>query len=150
MAKNVEKTTPEQPPKKEGGITGKGFKPGQSGNPAGRPKGTVSVVEALRRKLEEVPNLKENKEKRTYLELLIAKMLQTAIVKGDVSMIRDIVNRVDGMPRQTVEVTDERSAEIDAVKATLKKLTLLGKTKNDRTGKRASNTKRATAHTKKG
>ncbi len=27
--------------KKLGGITGKGFKPGQSGNPGGRPKGTL-------------------------------------------------------------------------------------------------------------
>lgn len=36
MAKKVEPTTGKQ----LGGATGKGFRPGQSGNPAGRPKGT--------------------------------------------------------------------------------------------------------------
>ena len=30
-----------------GGITGKGFKPGQSGNPGGRPKGVAKTVREL-------------------------------------------------------------------------------------------------------
>lgn len=32
----------------EGGITGKGFKKGQSGNPSGKRKGTVSIAATLR------------------------------------------------------------------------------------------------------
>lgn len=31
-------------PKATGGVTGKGFQPGQSGNPGGRPKGLASTV----------------------------------------------------------------------------------------------------------
>jgi len=37
----------QRPKYKEGGITGKGFKKGQSGNPKGRPKGIPSVKEEI-------------------------------------------------------------------------------------------------------
>jgi hypothetical protein len=42
----------EQQPKKLGGCTGKGFMPGQSGNPGGRPK-EVGHVRALAKKYTE-------------------------------------------------------------------------------------------------
>lgn len=35
-------------PKKIGGFTGKGFKPGQSGNPGGRSKALIDVIETAR------------------------------------------------------------------------------------------------------
>jgi len=37
--------------KLQGGITGKGFKPGCSGNPSGRRRGSVSLAAALARSL---------------------------------------------------------------------------------------------------
>ncbi len=37
--------------KSPGGITGKGFRPGQSGNPSGKRKGSVSLAAALARSL---------------------------------------------------------------------------------------------------
>ena len=37
--------------KQLGGITGKGFLPGQSGNPGGRPKGSVKISSAYQRSL---------------------------------------------------------------------------------------------------
>ena len=66
-------TTPEQPdnPQKLGGITGKGWVPGQSGNPSGRPKGSISIKDKIRQYLEDNPDavdeivahfIKENRE----------------------------------------------------------------------------------------
>jgi len=37
--------------KRPGGVTGKGFRPGRSGNPSGKRKGTVSLAAALVRNL---------------------------------------------------------------------------------------------------
>src|SRR5208283_2708519 len=37
--------------KLHGGVTGKGFRPGQSGNPSGKRKGSVSLAAALARSL---------------------------------------------------------------------------------------------------
>ena len=70
------------------------FVKGVSGNPNGRPKGSVSVVEALKRKLEEVPE----GQTKTYLELLVSRYMKNAIQDGDTQLIRDLINRVDGMP----------------------------------------------------
>lgn len=90
----VEKTTKKQP----GGITGKGFVKGVSGNPNGRPPGSVSIVEGIKRKLLEI----EPGNKKTYLDLFLNKLFLKAIKEGDTSLIRDMINRVDGMPLQKI------------------------------------------------
>ena len=87
----VEKTTKKQ----LGGVTGKGFMPGESGNPNGRPKGSgISITTEIKKKLAEVPEGK----KSTYLELLIKRIFKQAIQDGDQQMIKNIWNYVDGMP----------------------------------------------------
>ncbi len=87
--------------------TGK-FTAGASGNPAGRPKGSVSVVEAIKKKLQECPAGKE----KTYLHYLVEKIMKKAVIDDDVAMIKDIINRVDGMPKESHDV----NAEIKLVK----------------------------------
>ena len=72
--------------------------PGNTANPLGRPKGSISVVSAIKAKLQECP---EGKEK-TYLHYLVEKIMKKAVIDDDVSMIKDIINRVDGMPRQNI------------------------------------------------
>jgi hypothetical protein len=93
----VAKTTEKQ----LGGVTGKGFMPGESGNPNGRPPGSgISITTEIKKKLEECPE----GQKATYLQLLINRILKQAIQEGDQQMIAKIWNYVDGMPRESVEV----------------------------------------------
>lgn len=77
----------------------KGFDSNRNLN--GRPKGSVSVVEALKRKLEECPD----GNTKTYLELLVARYLKQAIQDGDTQLIKDLIDRVDGKPKQSTDIT---------------------------------------------
>ena len=76
------------------------FVEGNPGGP-GRPEGSISVVATLKKELEKVPQ----GEKKTYLGLLVKRILKKGIIDGDVGMIKDIINRVDGMPQQAIDLT---------------------------------------------
>src|SRR5678816_255662 len=78
LVANNEKTT------MLGGITGKGFMPGQSGNPKGRPKELIG--KDLREQLEADPKLL-----RKVTRALIRKAC-----KGDVYAFNSAADRVDG------------------------------------------------------
>jgi hypothetical protein len=45
---SVADNTPEPKPKRLGGATGKGFMPGRSGNPSGKPKAAQEVIDLAR------------------------------------------------------------------------------------------------------
>jgi len=75
------------------------WKKGQSGNPNGRPVGSVSIVEGIKKKLLEI----EPENKKTYLDLFLSRYFRKAIKDGDVGLIRDMINRIDGMPKQSVD-----------------------------------------------
>lgn len=78
------------------------FKPGESGNPNGRPKGTLNLTNLLRDKLSE---LAEGDNKYTYADLLVRKTLAKAIKDGDASLIKYCFDRLDGMPMQQTDIT---------------------------------------------
>jgi hypothetical protein len=82
-------------------VTGR-FRPGNPGGPGKKP-GTISLVELLKKKLLEV----EPTQKRTYASLFIEEVLAKALKKKDVVMMRDILNRVDGLPKQTIDLAGE-------------------------------------------
>jgi len=81
----------------------KPFKKGQSGNPKGKEPGTVSIVEGIRRKLLEV----EPGTKKQYLELFLSSYFKNAIKDGDNNLMRDMINRIDGMPKQSTDITTD-------------------------------------------
>lgn len=74
------------------------------GNPGGgRPKGSFSLVEMIKNKLQEQAKDKD----KTYAEYFIDQLIKKTVVDGDVTMMRDILNRVDGMPQQKVDMTTQ-------------------------------------------
>ena len=81
------------------------FGPGNNANPKGRPKGSVSIADAIRRELENYPIDKDgNTSKQNYAELIAKRLLVKALTDKDISAIREIIDRVDGKPRQSVDL----------------------------------------------
>ena len=50
----------------------------------GRPKGSYSIVELIKKKLQEIP---EGKEK-TYGEYFVEQIMKKSVIEGDVSMMK--------------------------------------------------------------
>jgi hypothetical protein len=73
-------------PAKRKAPTGVRWKKGQSGNPAGRRKGSVSLAAALQRLLTKEPEKLES----------VARTLVDAAIAGDVSAARLLFERLDG------------------------------------------------------
>jgi len=90
-------------------------------NPAGRPKGSLSIVSALREKLKEKSKYMKNGEQLSYLEAFLEKMLKIALDKEDVAMIRDVVNRIDGLPKQDIGLTVDDKREDNPISDLLNK-----------------------------
>jgi hypothetical protein len=77
------------------------FKKGQSGNPAGRPRGDWTWAGMIRKAMEN-KNLDGEEIKKGVAEALVAKALD-----GDVQAIKEIGNRIDGMPQQFIDHTSK-------------------------------------------
>ena len=75
------------------------FKPGQSGNPTGRSKSCV-LTDMLDAICQEI----EPESKKSYGQLA-AEALLSKVFGGDVSAFRELCDRVEGKPRQRMEIT---------------------------------------------
>ena len=82
------------------------YKKGQSGNPAGRKPGTISVITVVKNVLQEMAKTTDGTKKQR-LETLARNIVHLAINERDKDMIKLIVNYVDGMPKQTTELTGQ-------------------------------------------
>jgi len=76
------------------------FKPGQSGNPGGRPKG-MSITGALRAALEREHN------GRTIAELIAEKLIKEAL-SGKFPFAKEVLERADGKVTEKAELTVQR------------------------------------------
>lgn len=75
------------------------FKDGTSGNPNGRPPGSISIIGIIKKKLQEVPK----GQMKELGELMAEQILELAYVKGDVTLLKEIVHYIDGMPNQKID-----------------------------------------------
>jgi hypothetical protein len=88
-------------PKQLGGITGKGFRPGQSGNPNGRPR-TRGLVNALHAKVGEIAP-----DGHTIEHHVVEVLLQEALRgRHRLAAVEVIFDRLEGRSRQRVEIAD--------------------------------------------
>ena len=88
-----------------GGITGKGFKPGQSGNPNGRPKGTRSIPDILKKIGDEEGTL----DGKSKLDVIMYKVFQYAL-EGKPWAVQFIADRTEGKAKEFREVTHHNQA----------------------------------------
>lgn len=81
------------------------FKPGQSGNPKGRPKGTFSIVGLLKNALQKKAVIEGKKINKTYADLFVEKWMNNTIVEGDSSLMKETAAHIDGMPARRIDIT---------------------------------------------
>lgn len=75
------------------------FKPGQSGNPKGRPKRDWTVQSLIEEAME------ESDESGIPAKKIIYQKLVNLAKRGDIQAVKEINQRLDGMPQQKTDLT---------------------------------------------
>jgi len=84
----------------KGAPTPASFKPGQSGNPNGRPKREWTVQGMIEEAMEEI----DENEKLPAKKIVYRKIVQMA-KRGDMLAVKEINSRLDGMSKQYTDLT---------------------------------------------
>ena len=77
--------------KKPGGCTGKGFRPGKSGNPSGKRRGEVSLTAWIKRSLSQGRKLEQ-----------LGEAIFASALKGDVQAQKLLWDRIDGRVKEEI------------------------------------------------
>ncbi len=94
------------------------FKPGQSGNPAGRVPGSKNLSTILAKYLENdvtTEGLDGIEIKVSAADAVVLKLIRRAVKKGDYRAIREIFDRLEGRTKQSVDVTTDGKPLTDEV-----------------------------------
>lgn len=94
-----------QPDKQKKNTPKTAWKPGESGNPNGRPPKGYSITETMKAMLGEKPEIKD---------ALGRKVLEMAL-KGDIAALKLVWQYMDGMPKQEVDITTPTTVTINHV-----------------------------------
>ena len=90
-------------------LKGKGFKPGQSGNPAGKPKGTLSFKTRIKKWLEvEIESVNPETGKREKMALIDSIILaqMNKAKKGNDRSFELIKNHIEALPKQGIDLSN--------------------------------------------
>ena len=85
------------------------FKKGQSGNPAGMKPGQFSLVAILKHKLQEIPEGDEEDNAHQVITGYVKEL------KKKPELVKDVIDRIDGKPKQNHEHTGEDGQPIEHV-----------------------------------
>lgn len=77
------------------------FKPGESGNPHGRPKGTKNLSTILKEMLELETEV--DGEKMTNKDAIIRKLMKKS-KEGDMKAIQEVFDRTEGKSKQEIKL----------------------------------------------
>jgi hypothetical protein len=83
------------------------FKPGQSGNPAGRPKGSKNFITLFEKAVKEVAKKLELGEDPDAVEIQIIQRAIKEALAGKYPFYRDICDRVYGQPTKLIDITTQ-------------------------------------------
>jgi hypothetical protein len=78
------------------------FKKGESGNPNGRPKGSLNIKTLIQRVWDEV--ITDSEGNKVIEGLLVVRAMMEKAKKGDVSAFKALSERMDGMPKQELDL----------------------------------------------
>ena len=94
------------------------WKPGQSGNPKGRPKNTVYLSEMLRDQLDQVPETIDGEPNtKTWRDLICESILKAAVKGNQPALTKELLDRIEGKVKDKHQIDGELPVTIQFVPA---------------------------------